>query len=452
MVTFVITGETAKSAAAPVMEFIRGADPDHGWVVDLVASNVEVGWTLSGTYSTDEYGGVEDFVLERTITQDDLDGDEWTFTEVSGALDDETYFVRWLYKDAYDVEVSDPTDIEVTMNISETAPVLSSATAATPAIGGTGSLTGTVSTDTGSGSLFMVASTASNAPTGEQIEAGQMHTGAAAAGSFTGVITATGAQSASVSGLTNSKRYYLHYVQKVGSTYSNVVTANAYTDVTDRYLGKQSTADTASISTTNVNFADVDVGDAHPNKILLVLCVHNGGSAKHDGFAATGLTPVNLFDFSTADDTANANTISGWAIPCPNGGTVAGLQLQLSAAPTRAHGAFYVMDRGTTVTDIVKEFSASAQEVSDTMRVPPYGAAFGIASTTTSTSGTNVCDWTGLPTENYDYNPSGTLHVTGAQYTNPGASDLLNRNMKSTWLTNPSANLRLGVVSFGDHT
>lgn len=98
----------------------------------------------------------------------------------------------------------------------------------TPNSGTTSTVSSTVTTDTGSGSLFTVASTSATQPDGAQIEAGQMHTGADAAGSSSQSITATGSQNVSVSGLPQGTTLYLHHVQKVGSTYSNIVTTTSF--------------------------------------------------------------------------------------------------------------------------------------------------------------------------------------------------------------------------------
>lgn len=568
MVTLNLIGATDTYAAEPVVEFVADTGTDHSWTVDFNASSAQVGWTLLIDYSTVEPEGTVAYAISRTITQDDLDGDEFSFSEDAGSLSNGTYYVSLSYADEFDIPISAVAPATVIFSASDvTAPTLSSpvgtktgtttanvgattdtaegelfvcatTTITTPthdqiAAGqdsasvvaaaadstpvsstgaklialtglqpGTGyyghtthidvagnkstpvtsaifttdaltgtlslptaaaaaspdgddTLTGTVTTNTASGNIYVVASTSSSAPTGVQIFAGQMHTGSAAAGANNIPITATGAHTLTVAGLTDSTRYWLHYVQKTGSNYSNVVTANAYTDVVDTFLEKQSTADTATIvgASNKTTFADVDTGNAHPNKKLLVLCGHNGNSTRLTGFNGTGLTFTKLYSFSTEYDTNNANSIAAFVADIPSGGTVAGLEVlnDSTADPVRVHASFYVMDRSATPTDLIVAFSASANELSDTLHVASYGAAFGIATTTTTTSGTNVCDWTGLPQENCDYNVSATWHVSTARYTNASASDLLNRTMTSNWLTDPSGNVRMAVVSFGDH-
>lgn len=105
--------------------------------------------------------------------------------------------------------------------------LLSSPTATS---GTTSTASGTVSTTLGAGTLFTVASTSATAPTGAQIEAGQMHTGAAAAGVASPVsVMSIGSQNLSISGLPQGTSLYLHTVQKFGGSYSNVATSAVFT-------------------------------------------------------------------------------------------------------------------------------------------------------------------------------------------------------------------------------
>ena len=97
-----------------------------------------------------------------------------------------------------------------------TGPVLSSPTGTAT---GSSTATGTVSTDTGTGTLYYLAS-ANATETASTIKT----TGASQA------VSATGSQSVSVSGLTASTAYYLHYYQEdASSNPSNVADSSSFT-------------------------------------------------------------------------------------------------------------------------------------------------------------------------------------------------------------------------------
>ena len=92
-----------------------------------------------------------------------------------------------------------------------TAPTL---TTPTDAPNGSTGATGTVSTDDGSGTLYVVATTSATAPSAAQVKAGQDHLGAAASAATSKAVTTSGNQTVTLSGLSPSTTYYLHYMQE----------------------------------------------------------------------------------------------------------------------------------------------------------------------------------------------------------------------------------------------
>lgn len=95
---------------------------------------------------------------------------------------------------------------------------------------GSSASTGSVTTDKLGGTLSVVDSTSATAPSAAQIEAGQMHTGAAAASFTSYAVGATGVQAVASMGLAPSTTYFKHFVQRSASgVLSNVVSGNGFT-------------------------------------------------------------------------------------------------------------------------------------------------------------------------------------------------------------------------------
>lgn len=110
-----------------------------------------------------------------------------------------------------------------------TPPTLSSPTGTK-----TGSTTGSgsVSTDEGNGTLYWVVTTSATAPSVAQVQAGQDHTGAAAADSGSQAVSGTGVQNVSggFTGLSPSTTYYAHYQHQDAATNdSTVATSSSFT-------------------------------------------------------------------------------------------------------------------------------------------------------------------------------------------------------------------------------
>lgn len=107
-----------------------------------------------------------------------------------------------------------------------TPPTLSS-----PAGAATGATTasGSVSTDEGNGTLYAVVTTSATAPSVAQVQAGQDHTGAAAAFSTNQAVSASGTQNITggATGLSASTTYYWHYQQEDTATNDSTVVSSA---------------------------------------------------------------------------------------------------------------------------------------------------------------------------------------------------------------------------------
>ena len=140
-------------------------------------------------------------------------------------------------------------------------PVLSSPV--DTANGGTAA-TGSVSTDTGNGTLYWVVTTSVTSPSSAEVKAGQDHNGVAADDSGSQAVSGTGVQNLSPapSGLTSETTYYIHFMhENASAVQSAVASGDGFTtaDVTAPTLSSPtdaangSTAATGSVSTNEGN-------------------------------------------------------------------------------------------------------------------------------------------------------------------------------------------------------
>lgn len=140
-------------------------------------------------------------------------------------------------------------------------PVLSSPV--DTANGGTAA-TGSVSTDTGNGTLYWVVTTSVTSPSSAEVKAGQDHNGVAADDSGSQAVSGTGVQNLSPapSGLTSETTYYIHFMhENASAVQSSVASGDGFTtaDVTAPTLSSPtdaangSTAATGSVSTNEGN-------------------------------------------------------------------------------------------------------------------------------------------------------------------------------------------------------
>lgn len=124
-----------------------------------------------------------------------------------------------------------------------TTPTQASITQTTATIGCT--------TDSATGTLYGVVTTSATAPSAAQVEAGQDHTGSAAAASGSNASLSAGANTINVTGLTADTTYYSHFVQDEGTAeYSNVLTSSSWSTLVAAPSLSDETA--VSIGTTTV--------------------------------------------------------------------------------------------------------------------------------------------------------------------------------------------------------
>jgi hypothetical protein len=122
---------------------------------------------------------------------------------------------------------------------------LSNSTASTDSAG---DYTGSVSTDTGTDTLYYVVTLTATAPTATQVIAGQNNAGTAAVKAASQAVTATGTQAVSGTGLNADTAYYMHFAQSDGTDDSNVSSTPAFT----YYTPAQIVPTPTNLSTTQI--------------------------------------------------------------------------------------------------------------------------------------------------------------------------------------------------------
>lgn len=329
-----------------------------------------------------------------------------------------------------------------------TAPIVSN-----PALVGTGetSLVGTIDTDEGNGTGWAVISSSSSVPSKAQIKAGQMHTGAAAVDSDSVAVGAPGEIEFNFTGVIGTG-YYLHAFHEDDATnQSNVVSsAIGYTWMADAYIETQNTdtgrGGTLDGANNEIDWTNINIGAAHPQKKLVVLCGHNGNTTRITDFQATGLTFTKLASYGTADDTNNANTVAAFIADAPNGGSVTGLKSINDSAADPARGAvcFYVTMRSATLHDILKANGTSINSLSGDIDLDEDGLLIGYSQTSTAS---NDIAWTGLATEDNDDFMGATTNYSSAHHVHSGGAESA-RTVTADWSVDPSNNIRLLVLSF----
>ena len=203
-----------------------------------------------------------------------------------------------------------------------TAPILTSPTGTA-----TGTTTATVgaTTDEANGTQYAVASTSITQPTDVQVEAGQDHTGASVPSSSRS-ITATGANTQSITGLTASTSYYAHVMHKdAAGNRSNVVTSAQFT--TDSVVHTTTgalAAQSATIAGTAAHIVEIvteplknNTGTVLASETGIEVCVYN---------QSTGVLVVKLTGQST--DASGVMTLTDNALVT---GTAYWLVIKLSS-------------------------------------------------------------------------------------------------------------------------
>jgi len=246
-----------------------------------------------------------------------------------------------------------PTEAPV---VDTTAPTLSSPTSSST---GAASGSGGVTTNEANGTLYAVATTSATAPTKAQVKAGQTHTGATAPWSGNQAVSSTGAKSATVTGLTASTTYYLHFMHEDASAnQSEVATSASFTtdtpDTTAPTLtgatatATGSTAATGSVSTNEATGTLYFVTSANASESVTTVKAGSGQSVTTTGtqsVSVTGLTAETPYylHFVHRDAAGNDSEV------------VSSAQFTTAAAPTALEyvftgDSFNINPTGSTVT------------------------------------------------------------------------------------------------------
>lgn len=217
-----------------------------------------------------------------------------------------------------------------------TAPTLTSPVGT----GGTGTCSGSVSTNEANGTLYCVATASATAPSAAQVKAGQDHTGAAALRVVSQAVSTTGAQTVA-SGACSAGTRYLHFMHEDAAANQSAVASSASFTVT----AADTTAPTLTSPTgaaTGKNTATGTVSTDEGNGTLYAVVTssataptgaqvragqdHTGAAASWAGsqvvsstgtktFNATGLTAgaVRYFHYQHRDAASNDSTVSSSA-------------------------------------------------------------------------------------------------------------------------------------------
>lgn len=154
----------------------------------------------------------------------------------------------------------DAAPIEAPVTPDTTAPTLSGASGTKT---GATSATGSVTTDEGNGTLYAVSTTSATAPSAAQVKAGQTHTGATAPWAGSQAVSSTGSKSVTVTGLSASTTYYLHYMHEdAAANQSTVATSSGFTTDTPDTTAPTLTSPTATATWTTTASASVSTNEA----------------------------------------------------------------------------------------------------------------------------------------------------------------------------------------------
>ena len=98
-------------------------------------------------------------------------------------------------------------------------------TSPTDVANGANAMTGSVSTNEATGTLYWVVTTSATAPSAAQVKAGQNHLGAAAPASGSQAVTTTGVQAMSDNGLAAGTAYFTHFIHEDGAANQSAVSS-----------------------------------------------------------------------------------------------------------------------------------------------------------------------------------------------------------------------------------
>lgn len=210
------------------------------------------------------------------------------------------YYWHYQHQDAATNDSTVATSAQFTTDAPDlTAPALTSPTGTQ-----TGSTTanGSVTTDEGNGTLYAVVTTSATKPSVAQIQAGQDHTGAAAAYATSQAVNATGVQNVSATGLSPATGYYWHYQQQDAATNDSTVATSA-----------QFTTASAAVKGASITLHDGTTPQASITNILALwwdAASPTGAPAFESSTASTDASGVMTLDLD--NDTALAIGATGF--------------------------------------------------------------------------------------------------------------------------------------------
>jgi hypothetical protein len=461
-----LTGGTSLAMTPPGLTWTTASSDNTpgftGTLTDpLVDDTATLEWSTSSGFGT--YDTSPNILDSGEIAGPALD-------YIIGTLADGTWYFRLRHSRAGYIDgLSVTRTVTIsTVAVDTTAPTLSLPTAVAA---GTDTVTGGATTNEGNGVLYLVASTSNTAPTAAQIIAGQMHTGAAAAGSGSVGVSSTGAKTLNVSGLTSASQYYIHAVHEdAAGNRSNVVTSAAVTTQLEEVFIGGDFELTAAAFVSISDPLDLSYAPSDSRRRLVTHAFNQGGAAAtitsitlhptatdatNNTNAIAGVSFSKIIAGGTAVDTASTNFHAWYQTALPTGLTTAFMRINYSAIPSRGghrsviHGRGAALSAGGNAPFSSGSGTLAAQQ-SGTIDVPSNGAALAGA---LATSGSTLdCQFGGMTNELYDALYSGTAWAAGAIFINDASAETA-MAITSQWFdTTPAAagsNTRLVAFALG---
>lgn len=261
------------------------------------------------------------------------------------------------------------------------APVLSSPTGVA-----TGTTTADLSvvTDEANGTMYYVVSTSSTKPSEAQMEAGEMHTGTAAAESIALPVTEAGEQVADATGLPSGTALYPHFMHKddAGNLSAIVTGASFATDAAAAFSLTQTAAPPSQVlGGSDFTYENVSIGAADPDRHILVFVSGYCGSVSPVAVTVGGIAANKITGGTT-------NQSWGYLAAVPTG-TTADIYVETYSPDCRIHVMRLVGadPTPTAVTYLNQEWRHPPRDVAVNT---PAGGATAILTTAYTPAGTSV--------------------------------------------------------------
>lgn len=220
----------------------EGSSPDgaNGTLYTVVSTNSSTPTAAQVIAGKDAGGAAGVFATSQAVSSTGSQS-----VSATGLTTSVTYYAFFVQKDS----VGNTSSIAATSSFTTSN---TGATLSSPSASAEGAIASnlSVSTDTGSGTLYWVISTSATPPTATQIKAGNDSTGSAAVASGNQAVSATGAQTKLAFLLSSNTTYFAYFVQHTTAD-SNVASASSFTTKTN-LLTHPFALDDASWSKTNV--------------------------------------------------------------------------------------------------------------------------------------------------------------------------------------------------------